>query len=503
MNRRPRISRACAAALAASATMAAAQPVQRGAYLEFDGVDDAVISRADFETQQVTLEAWVRVDDTDPLWATGLISWGSRDQGSYEFCVGPPDQRRLCFFINYNNGQHTLHGSTQLEFGQWYFVAATYDGEVARIYVNAEPDAEAAFNEPIKQTDDPAHLSIGDDFPGASEVLDGAIDQVTIWGEARSADQIYDDMMGDSPRDDGVPMARYTFDEFGSNLVIDHSGNGRHAHLGLYYDTDAEDPAQAMWGEGNVRTRFMLVSSSLPGELELITGDPAMQMHCINGCFTQAEWAPIINRHADLHQRGQFLCDGSLEGPYVDTETFLTGADEVTRHNCESAFYKFEFQMPSLFECASIYGIANADDMGVAFLNGGAISPLITQEDIDNLGLDRVDAAGHPLLGWPTADPLYSLDCAMFRPGMNELIVAVGSDFSQFEPAGLEFLAMVRYECLADWNGDGDDNTMDFLDFLNDWNARLPEADVNGDGRIDTLDVLEWLNAWAFGCPGA
>ena len=54
--------------------------------------------------------------------------------------------------------------------------------------------------------------------------------------------------------------------------------------------------------------------------------------------------------------------------------------------------------------------------------------------------------------------------------------------------------------CLADWNADGEVNTLDVLGFLNAWAAGDSDADVNGDGYVNTLDVLEFLNAWAAGC---
>ena len=62
------------------------------------------------------------------------------------------------------------------------------------------------------------------------------------------------------------------------------------------------------------------------------------------------------------------------------------------------------------------------------------------------------------------------------------------------------FVVMVPPECPVDFNGDGEVNTLDVLDFLNAWTARDPRADFNRDGRINTLDVLAFLNAWNAGC---
>lgn len=55
-------------------------------------------------------------------------------------------------------------------------------------------------------------------------------------------------------------------------------------------------------------------------------------------------------------------------------------------------------------------------------------------------------------------------------------------------------------ECVADFNSDGEVNTLDVLAFLNAWTAGDSSADINVDGTVNTLDVLAFLNAWVEGC---
>jgi choice-of-anchor B domain-containing protein len=62
------------------------------------------------------------------------------------------------------------------------------------------------------------------------------------------------------------------------------------------------------------------------------------------------------------------------------------------------------------------------------------------------------------------------------------------------------FIVSLESSCTADFNGDGDVNTLDMLAFLNAWNDGDSSADINGDGTINTLDVLEYLNLWSAGC---
>jgi probable HAF family extracellular repeat protein len=54
--------------------------------------------------------------------------------------------------------------------------------------------------------------------------------------------------------------------------------------------------------------------------------------------------------------------------------------------------------------------------------------------------------------------------------------------------------------CAADFNADGQVNTLDVLAFLNAWSAGDASGDFNQDGDINTLDVLAFLNAWSAGC---
>jgi hypothetical protein len=79
----------------------------------------------------------------------------------------------------------------------------------------------------------------------------------------------------------------------------------------------------------------------------------------------------------------------------------------------------------------------------------------------------------------------------------NKAVVALTMEgFSSF---GL-YLATITGACPADFNADGQVNTLDVLAFLNAWSAGEPAADFNADGQINTLDVLAFLNAWSAGC---
>ena len=54
--------------------------------------------------------------------------------------------------------------------------------------------------------------------------------------------------------------------------------------------------------------------------------------------------------------------------------------------------------------------------------------------------------------------------------------------------------------CLADFNGDGTVNSLDFIGFLNAFTAGDPAADFNGDGAVNSTDFIGFLNAFVAGC---
>ncbi len=55
-------------------------------------------------------------------------------------------------------------------------------------------------------------------------------------------------------------------------------------------------------------------------------------------------------------------------------------------------------------------------------------------------------------------------------------------------------------ECAADFNGDGEVNSMDVFEFLNAWNDGDSAADFDRNGEVDTQDMIGFLNAWNIGC---
>lgn len=111
------------------------------------------------------------------------------------------------------NGYPTLYtydvsGSTTetkaaapLATGRWYHLAATYDGSVARVFVDGVQVAESTIDMPLYYDVNAVPLTIGEDWQGGSPngaAFEGAIDDVTVHGRALSGADIAAMLTGES-----------------------------------------------------------------------------------------------------------------------------------------------------------------------------------------------------------------------------------------------------------------------------------------------------------------
>jgi hypothetical protein len=135
-----------------------------------------------------TYEAWVNKQsgktDTGVIgtWAAGqsggAMIWIDHLSGHYRLTLGDS-------FGNYlDSGRAPI-------VGQWQHVAATYDGSVARIYINGVQEASTTFTGNVGNSNT---WRIGAYGAPASGFFDGLIDNVRIYDRALSPDEIQTDM---------------------------------------------------------------------------------------------------------------------------------------------------------------------------------------------------------------------------------------------------------------------------------------------------------------------
>lgn len=137
-----------------------------------------------------TLSAWIRSDGpTSGTKYQTIVGYGTPWSNGQTFLLewgGEVNDRHL-YLTGWNSD---LAGTTVLEYGRWYHVAATYDGTTLKLYVNGQPDASAsrALNTIINQDG----LLIGTSPPndGWHGFFNGRIDDVAVYNRALSAEEI-------------------------------------------------------------------------------------------------------------------------------------------------------------------------------------------------------------------------------------------------------------------------------------------------------------------------
>ena len=161
-----------------------------------------------------TLEAWVkpRVAATD---VTVLGTWVSGDGGGPMIWV---DHLAGRYRLTLNKGAVSdyLDSGAAPAPGQWQHLAATYDGAVARFYVDGVETASKAFTGNVGDSNT---WRIGAYGPGPGGFYDGAIDEVRVYDHALSLGEIQADMTDPvAEQDAGPPTAPTDFAQTASTV---------------------------------------------------------------------------------------------------------------------------------------------------------------------------------------------------------------------------------------------------------------------------------------------
>ena len=162
-------------------------PAQVDDGLDFDGSDDYISipnhSSLQF-TSAITVAAWVRADS----WGTSydvdvILRKGEGNPNNWQFAIA---EGRVALFLD-DSDSNGIRGNTTLNTGQWYHVAATWDGSEVRIYVDAVLDnTPASYTSTIGTDTRPVYLG----GRSGTDLLDGALDDVRVYDRALTAADI-------------------------------------------------------------------------------------------------------------------------------------------------------------------------------------------------------------------------------------------------------------------------------------------------------------------------
>ena len=157
--------------------------------LEFSGAGDSYVrvkkSDSLIPKDQLTLEAWVF-----PTLIGGNKNIISNTEGSGHTMRFEGAQLKA--YIHIAGAYATPVGGADITPNQWYHTAATYDGSVARVYLNGEIVGEVDRKGNI--TESTQDIFVGSETdgnqPNVTYMFFGIIDEVRIWHVARTPDEI-------------------------------------------------------------------------------------------------------------------------------------------------------------------------------------------------------------------------------------------------------------------------------------------------------------------------
>src|SRR6195256_5603493 len=160
-----------------------------GGAVAFDGQSGAasVMNSPSLQVNTVTIEAWIKkkTDTEYGVYVAKNVEPGGGAGSSWFELLNSHHNGRLEFRVT-SDGAPAVLSNTALALNTWYYVVATYDGAVAKLYFNGKLDGSLKVAAVPKQTSDP--LFIGRRTDGLFN--DAALANVAIYSTALSADRI-------------------------------------------------------------------------------------------------------------------------------------------------------------------------------------------------------------------------------------------------------------------------------------------------------------------------
>ena len=161
--------------------------------LKFDGKDDWVVVGNKYKgldiSKGITMEAWVNVAASTYDHQVIIGKWWTSNcvhkrAHVFEF---QPDGRTLQIVLYgiTTDGYGNASSSVKINFNTWYHVAGTYDGKVARVYVNGKQTGSRTTSGMIPVTAAPLSLGAHSCAPDGNYFF-GMMDNVRIYNKALS-----------------------------------------------------------------------------------------------------------------------------------------------------------------------------------------------------------------------------------------------------------------------------------------------------------------------------
>lgn len=245
-------------------------PGKIGSALQFNQSKDKIVSNGfDIYGNNITLSAWIKVTNFGEQ-ETKIISKskGHSNQDHYWVLSSTQDNngKKLHFHLKTNGQTTLLMGNLNIPTKRWVHVAATYDGQTMRLYLDGKEDSSLKKSGVIS-TNASVKIQVGNQSFNDEKTFSGAIDDVRIYDIAFSKSEIHQIANGIIPS----PKAK-------SNKLIFE--NGFEKGNAEWNGEDApwrKVPANAAISnnarEGNKSVKFLPLADNIRSEM-VIKGKP-------------------------------------------------------------------------------------------------------------------------------------------------------------------------------------------------------------------------------------
>jgi hypothetical protein len=305
-----------------------------GAFL-FDGSTGYVqvpnSSSLQSPTTAITLSGWIYLNGLDNTWGPACIvnKSTSSNYGQYILHYSTWEGPYIGMTLNGGTMGIGIHFDNPFNYQSWYFVAATWDGDTAKIFVDGIEISSNPLTGVIEP--DTNAVLLGLNTPGDYfNFLDGKLDGIRIYNRALSESEIM--ALYHEGGDDPTLIAYYPF----NGSANDESGNNNNGTLigGITPTTDRLGNANgAFLYDGSTGYIKVPNSSFLQSPTTAITLSGWIYLNGLDNI-----WGPacIVNKSTTSSYGQYFLDYATWEGPYVGM-TLNGGAMGIGIH-FDSAF---------------------------------------------------------------------------------------------------------------------------------------------------------------------
>ena len=210
--------------------------------MSFDGANDyvEVPHKAVLNPQQFTISVWAKVEGGQGQWRSPITSRHEPPLQGYIIYAGTNNKWQ--FWVgNCGRGWGGL-GASDVVLNTWTHVAATYDGNQLKLYINGELTQSGQVGY-VPNPTSPLRIGAGTTEKNSSLFFCGKITEVRIWNHARTPEAIKEDknyrLVGNEP---GL-VGYWPLTEGLGNIAYDKTPNRNHGIIyGATWNSSSSEP---------------------------------------------------------------------------------------------------------------------------------------------------------------------------------------------------------------------------------------------------------------------